>query len=313
MNCVPKLFWIPRSWSSSFPVGRGFSTSPRTYSDLHDLRHPDVAHREVALQVGKIRHAHNYLLKCDQVKHFATEIPIISKKQSLPTSCGLLLLNPYLNSAGILCVGGRFRHLDLPSEQQRPISVPPSRIADLLIAQAHRDTLHGGTQVTLRVLREQYWIIGARSKVCLFIHKCGRCIRYAAKTATQLMNDLPRPHVSRSRPFAHTGVDYAEPVQVRISTGRGHQAHKAYITIFVCFAVRTAHLKLVHDYSSTAFLTAFDRFVRRGYSLAMYSNNGMTFSGAADLRIAFQHANMLSTRGIAWHFLPPSAPHFEGL
>lgn len=238
----------------------------------------------------------------------------------MPKSCRLLSLDPFLDS--ILRVGGRIRYSDLPSNQQRPILVPPSRIAELLIAQAHKDTLHGGTQVTLRILRERYWIVGARSKVHSFIHTCARCIRYAAKTPTQLMSDLPRPRVSRGRPFAHTGVVYAGPIQVRISAGRGHRAHKAYLAIFVCLSVRAVHLELVHDYSSSAFLVAFDRFVaRRGYPHAIYSDNGTTFQGDdADLRAAFQRAisdsetlSLLSTRGIAWHILPPLAPYFGGL
>jgi len=101
-----------------------------------------------------------------------------------------------------------------------------------------------------------------------------------------------------------------------------YRAYKAYIAIFVCLAVRAVHLELVHDYSSAAFLAAFDRFVaRRGYPNTMYSDNGTTFRGAnADLRGAFWQAtsdrdtlNMLSTRGIAWHFISPSVPHFGGL
>jgi len=60
----------------------------------------------------------------------------------------------------------------------------------------------------------------------------------------------------------------------------------------VCLAVQAVHLQLVHDYSSAAFLAAFDRFVaRRGYSNTMYSDNGTTFRGAdADLRGAFRQA-----------------------
>jgi len=137
------------------------------------------------------------------------------------------------------------------------------------------------------------------------------------------MGDLPRPRVlSRGRSFAHTGVDYADLVPIRLSAGRGYRAHKAYIAIFVYLAVRAVHLKLVHDYSSAAFLAAFDRFVaRRGYPNTMYSDNNTTFRDAnVDLRGAFRQAtsdrdtlNMLSTRGIVWHFIPLSAPHFDGL
>jgi len=87
-------------------------------------RHPDVALIEDALQVEEVRYAHNYLLKREQGEYFATEISAISKRHSLPKSCRLLSLDPFLDSAGILRVGGRLRYSDLPSDQQRPILVP---------------------------------------------------------------------------------------------------------------------------------------------------------------------------------------------
>jgi len=105
-----------------------------------------------------VRYAHNYFLKRDQGEYFAEEISKghISKGHSLPKSCRLLSLDPFLDSAGILRIDDRLRYSDLSSDQQRPILVPPSRIAELLITRAHKDTLHGGAQVTLRVLRERY-------------------------------------------------------------------------------------------------------------------------------------------------------------
>lgn len=137
------------------------------------------------------------------------------------------------------------------------------------------------------------------------------------------MGDLPNVRVNRStRAFEHTGVDYAGPIFVRTSRGRGHKAHKAYISVFVCMTTKAIHLELVSDYSSDAFLATLHRFVsRRGYPASIYSDNGTTFQGADhELRIAITKAlensdfqNTLSTDGVEWHFVPPSAPHFGGL
>jgi aminoglycoside N3'-acetyltransferase len=52
-------------------------------------------------------------------------------------------------------------------------------------------TLHGGTQLTLRTLREEYWIIGGRNLVKMHIRRCVICARQSARTLTQLMGNLP--------------------------------------------------------------------------------------------------------------------------
>ncbi|XP_011883969.1 PREDICTED: uncharacterized protein LOC105571107 [Vollenhovia emeryi] len=137
------------------------------------------------------------------------------------------------------------------------------------------------------------------------------------------MGDLP---VSRVTPpaqnFQHCGIDYAGPVVVRTSGGRGVKSKKAYIALFVCLASRTIHLELVGDYTTSAFLDAFSRFcARRGLPESMHSDNGTTFVGAdRELQRAYQAAlrdpnfqNATASDRITWHFLPPSAPHFGGL
>ncbi|CAG7673139.1 unnamed protein product [Allacma fusca] len=139
------------------------------------------------------------------------------------------------------------------------------------------------------------------------------------------MADLPAARVTPSRPFTHTGVDYAGPVTLRSWTKRGPKQNKAYIVVFVCFASKAVHLDLATDLTSGAFLAAFTRFVsRRGKPLHMYSDNGGNFVAAnkelAEMYelVRAQHHNTMVThqlaeQGIQWSFNPPSAPHMGGL
>ncbi|XP_076660904.1 uncharacterized protein LOC143364423, partial [Halictus rubicundus] len=80
--------------------------------------------------------------------------------------------------------------------------------------------------------------------------------------------------------------------------------------------------RLYGSYTTDAFLACYDRFIsRRGLPVAMYSDNGTTFQGAdKELTTAFRSAtrdpnllNKLASDQVAWHFIPPSAPHFGGL
>lgn len=137
------------------------------------------------------------------------------------------------------------------------------------------------------------------------------------------MGDLPLPRVTPpSHSFAHCGLDYAGPVKVRASAGRGITSRKAYIALFVCLSTRAIHLELVGDYTTAAFRNAFSRFcARRGLPTSVYSDNGTTFVGAdrelfeahrAALRdSSFQNAT--ASDNVSWHFIPPTAPHFGGL
>ncbi|XP_076246254.1 uncharacterized protein LOC143186464 [Calliopsis andreniformis] len=103
---------------------------------------------------------------------------------------------------------------------------------------------------------------------------------------------------------------------------RGKTAHKVYIAVFVCYATRAVHIELVHDYTTSAFLAALDRFVaRRGIPSCIFSDNGTNFVGAdrelqQHCRAVFSATdthNKCGAMGIQWRYNPPSAPHFGGM
>ncbi|RLU23818.1 hypothetical protein DMN91_004026 [Ooceraea biroi] len=105
------------------------------------------------------------------------------------------------------------------------------------------------------------------------------------------MGNLPRGRVNAARPFLRTGIDYAGPIFVRTTKGRGHRAHKAFIAVFVCLCTKAVHLEVVSDYSAEAFLAALRRFVsRRGLCEEIYSDCGTNFVGAdRELKELWKH------------------------
>lgn len=231
-------------------------------------------------------------------------------------------LHPFLGKENLIRLGGRIKNSALSYNERHPVILPRHRITELLIDQAHKAALHGGTQLTLRILRQNYWIISARIAVKAFIHKCVRCVRERACTALRLMGNLPRPRVTPSAPFTHTGVDYAGPMNILASVGRGQRTKKYYVVVFICLATKAIHLEYVDDYATAGFLAAFRRFTsRRGLPSDLYSDNSTNFQGAEqELFSAFQNLiidsklkDMLANNQIKWHFIPPSAPHFGGL
>ncbi|XP_011879804.1 PREDICTED: uncharacterized protein LOC105568605, partial [Vollenhovia emeryi] len=141
------------------------------------------------------------------------EIDTLMKELNLSRSNHLVRLVPFLDSTGLLRLGGRLQASLLPNDAKHPLIIPKSSpLSTLIIAEAHQQTLHGGTQATLSFIRQHYWIVGGRTPVRSFILKCVRCARYRQQRAQQLMGQLPAFTVKPSRPFLHTGIDYAGPL-----------------------------------------------------------------------------------------------------
>ena len=235
------------------------------------------------MSANEIRESSLFWLRYLQTQVFSHEIDSLKTGKPLTTKSRLKRLNLFIGSDGIIRLGGRVQQSKLRVFQESPAIFPKHKVSQLILQleQLHRNLLHAGIQSTLYMARTQYWIIGARSATRTIVHHCIVCARDRAKIETQLMGDLPTPRVTPSRPFTHTGIDYAGPYLARSSSGRGIKSHKAWISVFVCFAVKAIHLELVHDYSTASFIAAFRRFVaRRRIPTDVYTDNGTNFRGA---------------------------------
>ncbi|XP_029157629.1 uncharacterized protein LOC114930056 [Nylanderia fulva] len=269
-----------------------------------------------------VKRARIFWIQQLQALSFNAEFIALRANSPLSKSSPLRSLTPFLDKNGIIRFGGRLRHSLLSYDERFPVILPRHRLTELIIDQAHLRSSHGGPQLTLRVLRQNFWILGARSLVKFRIRKCMACIRESARTASQLMGDLTSPRVTPSPTFSRCGIDYAGPLQIIPYVGRGQNSRKYYVCIFICLATTAIHLEYVSDYSSEGFLAAFRRFVsRRGLPTDVYSDNGTNFVGAdRELRLAFIRTckdravhDHLVTDGVQWHFISAASPHFRGL
>lgn len=210
----------------------------------------------------------------------------------------------------------------LTYNERHPIILPYNcQYSRLLVSFIHQITLHGGNQLVLQLIRTQYWIPKIQNLIKTTIHKCKPCILYKRRCQKQLMAALPKERCTFSRPFTHTGLDFAGPFDIKSFTGRYCRLSKGYVCLFICFSTKAIHLEATSDLSTSAFLAAFSRFVsRRGCPLHLHSDNGTTFVGAS--RIIAKEFIQTSQKAItshyahqnlSWHFIPPGAPHMGGL
>ncbi|XP_029159097.1 uncharacterized protein LOC114931284 [Nylanderia fulva] len=176
-------------------------------------------------------------------------------------------------------VGERLENSPLTYSEKHPIILAKgSHLALLLVRDAHLCTLYGGHQLTRSVLARTYWIIHSSSLIRSEIHRCVRCVRFRGKALQQQMGQLPADRVRAGRPFLSTGVDYAGPIQLRASKGRGQQSFKGYICLFACLSTKAVHLETVYDLTTEAFLAAFRRFVaRQGHCARLVSDHRTNF------------------------------------
>ncbi|XP_063545735.1 uncharacterized protein LOC134753726 [Cydia strobilella] len=264
-------------------------------------------------------------IKTCQSAEFKNEIEEINKSGFISSKTSKIRsLTPFLEN-GILRVGGRLENASDLEIAKHPIILPyDSHLTKLIVADAHERTLHGDQRAMLNYLKSAYWIVRAKDLVKQHIHKCVRCIRHKAKIQTHLMGALPPARVTPGRAFIRSGVDYAGPINLRTSKGRGHHSYKGYVCLFICMVTKAIHLEVVSELTSRGFLEAFKRFTsRRGRCLEIYSDNGTNFVGVAkELKDLFnaqksaiiqEVAEGLALNGTTWHLIPPRSPNFGGL
>lgn len=274
----------------------------------------------------EISYALKLMCKTVQRAAFPNEYSQLSKDRAIAASSKLLSLSPFMDKTGLIRVGGRLKNSSLQFDACHPILLPREHeLTKCIIKQEHVRNLHAGTQATMAAVRQRFWPLALRSAVRKIVRNCVTCFKAKPIHSEAVMGSLSASRVNVSRPFSHCGVDYAGPVTLRDSKRRNARNHKAYISIFVCFATKGVHIELVSDLTSESFVAALRRFIsRRGKPSCMYSDNGTTFVGACkQLKEFYEFLNDKETQNnvqqflreqqTTWSFIPPNAPHFGGL
>ena len=115
------------------------------------------------------------------------------RKGVLKKNSSLNALDPFLDSNGVLRVGGRMRKANLLDDLKNPVILPKSsHITRLIICHAHEKTNHSGRGLTLNQLRSNgYWVINGNAAVRSFISRCVRCRYLRGRVGEQKMANLP--------------------------------------------------------------------------------------------------------------------------
>ncbi|GFS65861.1 uncharacterized protein TNCV_390871 [Trichonephila clavipes] len=218
------------------------------------------------LNTTELRNAAEVLVKSVQQSEFKSEIKCLQLKHQIPKNSKILSLNPFLDKDGLLRVGGRLKFSNLSDSQKHQLILPKTHhLTDLIINHFHKISLHSGTQTTLFLIRQYYWIPSGQNRVRRVINRCLTCFKTRIRTVNQMMGDLPKDRVVPSRPFE-----------------------------------KATHFEVVSDLTTDSFLASLRRFIaRRSKPATIWSDNATNFKGAKNvLDILLKYVNLILYKNI---------------
>ena len=222
------------------------------------------------LNLEELSLAETGILKYVQCRNFQTELARVKKsnghdaqgdkfsKRSVGKTTPQYKLDPVLKNQ-LFRVGGRLANAPISEEREHPIIVPKhSPISCLIARYYHRLAGHSGLEHVLSMIRERFWIVGAKNVLKKMLNSCVDCKRRQAPAGEQKMADLPCHRVIPDKPpFTFVGVDCFGPFVVK----RARSLEKRYGIMFTCFAIRAVHIEVIRSLDTSSFLHALRRFI----------------------------------------------------
>ena len=243
--------------------------------------------------------AEKRLIYMVQSQYFNAELNALKNNGSIEKSSSLYALNPLIIDK-LLCVNTRLQNSGLSYSQIYPIIIPKkTKLAELIILDAHKRLLHAGIGTIITSIRNKYWIINARPLIKSIINSCKICARYKVKSRSERWAPLPIDRIDTKsfRAFKNVGVDFTGPITL--------SSNKYYILLITCLQTRAIHLELTMSMDVTSFINAFTRFLcRRGIPSSVWSDNAKTFKSAS--------GKLSTTHSLSWHFITEQSPHMGG-
>ena len=153
-------------------------------------------------------------------------------------------LQVFLDSPGVLGVGGRIDNAPLSYETKYPVLLPRGHhLSRLIVTKSHETVKHNGIRETLTEQRSEYWISKGRQLVKSILTKCVTCKELIGKPYdTPCASPLPPYRVSEDAAFSQIGIDFAGPLFVCDIYNNDNQSSKCYIALFSCASTRAIHL-----------------------------------------------------------------------
>ena len=197
-----------------------------------------------------------------------------------------------------------------------PIYIEGGLFGEKLIAHTHEQIMHLGVANTMANIKDEWWIPRLRSKVKKVINRCNTCKVFSTKpygsTTTAAM---PRFRAEEGRPFETTGVDFAGPLDYKVTK---KERGKCYVLIFTCATSRAVHLEVTKSQTAEEFQRKLNSFIaRKTRPRLIISDNASVFKATASwikkIRKSERLQDHLAREDIRWQFNLSRSPWWGGM
>ena len=273
------------------------------------------------ITVEDMKQAEEVIIRHVQGQMFPEELRRLRLGDSVQKSSPIKCLRPMLDERGIMCVEGRLKNMKKAAEMiqpgKHPVIMSSDHVVSKLIITDYHERAHQGTEWTLSLLRQKYWITRARSKIKKVRKNCRVCKILFDAPAVQKMADLPEERLQVVKPFTYVGIDCFGPFYVQ----RGRSQVKKWACVYTCLSIRAIHIEKLDSLDTDSFINAFRRFMaRRGTPMKVWSDNGTNFiGGSPELLKCMQQLDEEKIKKfglekeVEWKFNPPHASHMGGV
>ncbi|XP_037926620.1 uncharacterized protein LOC119661370 [Hermetia illucens] len=293
---------------------------------INHTKHPEHPRpTQLPLTALELDEALMVIVKEMQISDFKEELKQPSKHGEVMKSSAWSCLALFVDSKGIIRVGGRLSASNLSYDAKHQLLIPYNDpLTKLLTRMIHGDNFHRGPQTLLSITRQRVWPIKGKSIARSVVQHFITCFKSRPKVLTEMMGNLAHTRVQSARPFLNSGVDYCNPLWICYKI-RGKKPQKIYVVVFCCFPTKAVHLEIARDLTTETFIGALKRFIsRRDHCANLYCDNATNFVGAkyqlSDLNSTVHSASgqeaifkACNTKGVKINFIPPRSPHYEGL
>ena len=199
---------------------------------------------------------------------------------------------------------------------------PRSRLATLIMTQAHREDHRRDGGDTLFRSRKFAWIVRGRPLADRVVKNCGFCKSQKKETLVQQMGNLPDEKFDiPCRPFSQICIDLTGPMEV-VAMNNARSKLKTWPILFCCLNTGAIAIYVAAGASTSHFLTQYDHYVAvHGRPKFVYSDRGSNLTKAATFvqkddpeswewdKVAARAAKV----GTKWKFAPAGCQYRDGL
>ena len=176
-------------------------------------------------RVKALQKAESTIVRIIQQTEFSREMDCLKNNKPLDERNRITPLDPFIDTDGVLRVGGRIRKAVLSFSKKHLMILPADcHLAKIIIRYYHHNNLHTGVQNTLYALREKCWLFGGRNQVKMVIKNCVACFRANPTLCKQKMGNLPSVRIIEARVFSKVEVDYCGPFFIKTQNTK-HKLH----------------------------------------------------------------------------------------